>query len=225
MIWCGITNVGGYTVNSSDGVGIAPSGIQLNDVLVAHVSAYQNNANMMTVPSGWSQQDRVAHPSGGDDNITSWLYWYVAPASPPATFTWVGSGFSGIGVMVSAWRGVNTSTPWGGQTSNNAFDAAPTGLSYSGNTNEMSFWSWIGDSNALSAAPPSPLTNIGVDGTTAVGAFVGHWGAYYGLLTSTGATGNKAAATGGNNDDWVVFFGSLVPAATSGGIAVPYWAA
>jgi collagen type VII alpha len=210
-----ITPRSSATQATSDGVVITPSGVVAGDVLVAFLSTYQNGANMTTIPPGWVQQFRTVHPSGGDDNITSWIFTYVCGATTPATHTFV-AVFSVLGAICMAYTGVNNGDPWNSNaTSNDGFDTNPTGLSFVANAGEMLVWAWIGDGQVLTVEP-SGLT-ARVNGTTAIspvsmGAGVGHWGFYDKLLSIYGNTGNSASTTG-SADDWIVFMGSLKPGA------------
>ncbi len=84
-----------------------PSGFHAGDILVAQVIVYDGTASdVPSTPSGWTS---IRHDSASNGNkVTSWLYYKLAGASEPASYTWNISSNWAAGVM-GAWRGAATS--------------------------------------------------------------------------------------------------------------------
>ena len=101
-----------------------PSGFHSGDILVAQIIVYDGTAaGCADDPSGWTS---IRHDSASNGNqLTSWLYYRVAGASEPASYTWNISSNWAAGVM-GAWRGAATS-PLDGTSGANA---AGTRLSF-----------------------------------------------------------------------------------------------
>lgn len=78
-----------------------PSGVTAGDVLVAVIAWY---SHAITAPAGWTQLT-TATDGGGDIQA---VYYYVAGASTPASFTWTQTGSSGMAGAMGAYRGVKT---------------------------------------------------------------------------------------------------------------------
>lgn len=85
-----------------------PAGVASGDVLVAWVTANGSGSPTVTAPAGWSSFPFTTNNSGG-----TWygaaVYWKVAGASEPPTYTWYfPSGFSTTGSMIKL-TGLNSS--------------------------------------------------------------------------------------------------------------------
>ena len=80
-----------------------PNGVQAGDCLLAQIAIYDpNGADRPAAPSGWSL---VRHDSVSSGNqMTSWVYYKIAGASEPASYSWNITSQYAAGVM-GAWRG------------------------------------------------------------------------------------------------------------------------
>jgi hypothetical protein len=99
-----------------------PPGIQSGDVLLAQVVVYDGlGTNLPAEPLGWTsiRHDSVANQS----KITSWLYYKIAGASEPASYTWSLASQYAAGVM-GAWRGASLAS-----TIDNSSGATNAGMS------------------------------------------------------------------------------------------------
>lgn len=115
-----ISQVGSAThATSPNGANVTvskPTGVAAGDVLIAYGCTTETTPYFDTTPSGWSV---IATSASGDTpGLFQARAWYrVAGGSEPANYTWGSSGASGAGapivVTVTAWRGVDNSTPIG----------------------------------------------------------------------------------------------------------------
>lgn len=206
----GIEIVGTATQAMVDGVVATPDGVQAGDVLVAMVSAYQFAGSPLgSPPDGWTLQQQVTHGSGGDDNITVWLYTFVVTDPPPDTFTWSDTHFGGIGVLCVAYRNVDNVTPMNAVQGNDAFGTTQTGLSVPVTAGSLTLFLFMGDSNHLLTAPVGMTARI--DGTTEHSTVMASFGAYglYDLLNVADGDSGEIVSTTAAPDDWVVMTTTL----------------
>jgi hypothetical protein len=109
------TAVTGVTVD-------VPTEVAAGDALLAQVVVFDGSGtNVPTVPDGWNTIRHDALSSGGNQ-LTSWLYYRVAGANEPASYTWTISSNFAAGVM-GDWRGASD-TPF-----DNASGATAAGTS------------------------------------------------------------------------------------------------
>lgn len=85
----------------------APSGLSLNDVMIAIV-AIQSNSTTITPPSGWTTLTEAAHST---DNIQSSIYWKIATASEPSDYTFGFSTAVESGAVILKYNGADLSVP------------------------------------------------------------------------------------------------------------------
>ena len=82
-----------------------PAGVQAGDTLIAQIIVHDGTgSDIPTSPSGWSSIRNDSVGSGSSNQATSWLYYKVAGASEPASYTWTIASNFAVGVM-GAWRG------------------------------------------------------------------------------------------------------------------------
>ncbi|MEA5454106.1 PKD domain-containing protein [Sinomonas sp. JGH33] len=111
----GITTVASTTTYASTAASsvtlTAPSGVAAGDVLVASITVDQN-PSVASVPAGWTAMVNGlginASSTGGARIFT---YYYVAGSSEPSSYTWNLSSSVRWGGGITAFRGVNTTTP------------------------------------------------------------------------------------------------------------------
>jgi hypothetical protein len=106
----GITFVGASTLTDSSTaitsiVVAVPAGVAAGDTMLAQIVVFDGTgANVPTAPSGWTM---VRHDSvNGPNQETSWLYYRVAGANEPASYTWTISSNFAAGAM-GDWRGAS----------------------------------------------------------------------------------------------------------------------
>ena len=87
---------------------LLPAGVKAGDTLIAQIIVHDGTAsNPPTPPNGWNS---IRHDSVNSTSLaTSWLYYRIAGASEPASYSWLISSSFAAGVM-GAWRGT-TSVP------------------------------------------------------------------------------------------------------------------
>jgi hypothetical protein len=211
---------GSVTRSTSSGVIITPTGVQSGDVLVAVLGNIGNADTMVTVPSGWTQQEFIQHTAVTDDNMCAWVFTYVCGGSTPGTHTFVtAQSFTPTSGTCGAYINVDNTTPWdAGSTIVGGNATPPTGAGFTpGATNAMLLWLYYGDNLFISSGPSGGFTTR-VDGTTNTNPCAGlqsnaPQGWYEKRLGAIAATGN-IAATGASGDDWLVSLGALVVALT-----------
>jgi len=100
-----------YTSTSTTSVTVnTPSGVQAGHLLVAHI-AWESNSNLISsVPADWTQ---IFNATAGTRAIRHALYYKVATASEPTSYTWsLSSAVEAIGFII-AFSGVDTASPIG----------------------------------------------------------------------------------------------------------------
>lgn len=121
----GATTAGGSNITS---IQVAvPSGVQAGDLLLAQVSINSNRT--VTAPSGWTLIERRQHDPSSTSYGFSQLYYRIASASEPASYTWNLSGIAYVAAAIAAYRGTHQSQPieaYSGQNSALSNDATVT---------------------------------------------------------------------------------------------------
>lgn len=186
-----------------------PAGVVNGDVMVAVVMA--GGANTLTPPAGWTQLD-VAFSLG--PSIGS---WYRVASSEPASYNWTYSGSLNVTGIISAYSGVDTTTPvpqhsaWHRRTSSTLI----TGDSITTTVNGTWILHLGGDSSATTITQPSgwnQRANPNAGGTTTALSDIPF--ASLGAPTS-GPTGDfNATGASGNTQ------GSLIALKPAGAAAV-----
>lgn len=196
--------------SSSTLVGIKPTGVVAGDVCVALVSSYEDTGTVITGPAeGWTLQ----HRADWDGFITSATFTRVMTGSDVSNPTWTSSSAFLPQVLISAYRGVDNTTPWDTTATDNAadLDGHPTGLSITTATAGALLLYLItmdGSAGTGLIAVPSGFSAIraggtgegGVTNATAICDFT---------QSSAGASGNQVGTSG--VDYWVVTLGALRP--------------
>lgn len=110
----GITEVNAITANSGTAVTTAsltvPSGTAAGDVLVAAITVDLNPG--LTAPAGWTALvNGQSINSSSSSGARAYAYYKAVGASDPATYNWTLSSAAKWGGGITAYRGVNNSTP------------------------------------------------------------------------------------------------------------------
>jgi len=111
----GISIVGSQSAFSDSavtGVSVpAPSGITAGDVLVASITS-DRNASMTTVPAGWTPMvNGLSINSSAGAGARIYAYYHVVGAAESGSYSWVLGSKQKWGAGITAYRGVNTTTP------------------------------------------------------------------------------------------------------------------
>jgi hypothetical protein len=72
-----------------------PTNTAENDIMFAHVSK-GNNQSINSVPTGWT----LIASGGTTYTITTYLYWKLAGASEPTSYTWGSTGNGQLMVLI-----------------------------------------------------------------------------------------------------------------------------
>lgn len=100
---CQITGITPTTYDNSSsisGVVTKPSGVVQNDILFAYVMHNNATDRLNSIPSGWTQ---IARHKNGNSNQA--LFYKVATASEPASYTFGLSSSSRFAITINAYRG------------------------------------------------------------------------------------------------------------------------
>jgi hypothetical protein len=88
-----------------------PSATKAGDVLIASITA-DNNPTMAAVPTGWSAiVNGLSVNSAAAGGARIFTYYHVVTATDPATYSWTLSSAQKWGAGVTAYGGVNTTSP------------------------------------------------------------------------------------------------------------------
>ncbi|RAX45121.1 hypothetical protein DQ354_11940 [Arthrobacter sp. AQ5-06] len=101
-----------YSGTASTAVSLtAPSGTQAGDVLIASITA-DLNPSMASVPAGWTPiVNALSINSSSTSGARAFAYYHVVGASDPSSYTWTLSTAVKWGGGLTAYRGVNNTTP------------------------------------------------------------------------------------------------------------------
>lgn len=101
---CSTALIGTPTVYNSAGSTSAvinkPTGVAQNDIMFAHILHFNSTDRLNSIPSGWNLIGR--HKNG---NYNQALYYKVAGADEPTTYTFGLSASSKFGITISSYRG------------------------------------------------------------------------------------------------------------------------
>ena len=183
-----ITFVSGSSNGSNPGGGStsivvnAPTGVVSGDVLVAIVSSYSSANDTITGPTGWT---RLATLKEGT-NYVAVIDYKVAGGSEPTSYTWTTSAAYALNADISAWAGVDNTTPIDAHTEqDNTTASTNVALPSTSPTNANDMWLAllaVNDNATITFnAPPSGWTKAVADGFSN--------GIFYQLLSASGATG------------------------------------
>ena len=96
-------------------------GVQTNDLLIASITFHV--AATPTPPSGWTQ---VPGASVANSNNQTVVWYHFVTASEPSSYNWTWSSTAYPSGGLTAWRGVNPTNPFDGQTATTAFKNSPS---------------------------------------------------------------------------------------------------
>lgn len=182
---------------STSYVGNAPSGIVADEILIAHVFVRfaTSGFSMTSRPSGWNIIDEWGSATTGG---VSCLYWKLATASEPSTYTWVGNQSNASIVTVGRIANASTTAPIHGTVQR--FTESTTGNSHSmpavttSVTNTLYFGVFTVDSSFVGVSSWGTLT-AGWVLTTGTGQTTrGSLGGFE-SIPATGSTGTRTITT------------------------------
>jgi hypothetical protein len=156
-------------------------GVQNNDLLIASIT-FSVGAGTSTPPAGWTQ---VPGASVANNNNQTVVWYHFVTNSEPSSYTWTWTSTAYPSGGLTAWRGVNTATPFDAATAATALSNGPsnqaTAPSISTPTLGDRLLSVYGAGGALQQTFAIPIGhNVGGDETFAVKVIGGPTvGSYY----------------------------------------------
>jgi len=170
----------------------APAGVQANDVLLAGISA-RGNPNFVA-PSGWT----LVRLDISGFVMRQAVYYKVATASEPTSYTWTWSGAQAAAGGILAYTGADTVSPIDVQngavssTSSGKTIVAPSVTTTGAGDMLVGFF---GVANNTSVAPPTNMTER-FDVVSNAGTYPVVCEASDQLLGAAGPTGDRTATSG-----------------------------
>lgn len=111
--------------NSGSSVTLSKPSTSANDLMVVHISAGYSTSPGATPPAGWT----LARHDNNANTIASWIYYKLATASEPSSYTFsVSTGFNVLG-SISVYSGIDPSSPFdvsAGATTSGTNHTAPS---------------------------------------------------------------------------------------------------
>ncbi len=207
-------------VASSTGIGsstivtlLKPTGVVANDVMIAAIHSGWCGANTIVPPAGWTLINSTSNTGPGCGSTSTQIllatYYKVAGASEPSAYIFTGTSSQYLVGGISAYTGVNISSPINASSSFGAQEACANIVANSVTTTAactrlVSVFVCSVNSSATNIVPPVSLTE-----RLDVGNTGNHpWGNENleisdESISTAGATGNRSAAlTGCSGLSW-----------------------
>jgi hypothetical protein len=202
-----------------------PAGTQKGDVLVA-VIAVVPSTTAITAPAGWTLVDRQTNTNGSSNALA--VYYKVASAAEPASYTWTFSANNGNAGGIMAFSGVDNQNPVdvaAGQltTSASTSIAAPSVTTTVADTmivtghEYASSRRWTPPAGMTEAFDVASLAVNNKNGVSTVGSYM--------PKATAGPTGTLVATTGGNGDTGAGITVALRPVVCGAAVADPAYLA
>lgn len=218
--------------NATNGAGSSqsvnvPTGTVNGDVMLAFINGYKSGGTTVSVPNtpaGWtllpgeSTGGDKSAGGGGAGNAALGVYYRIA-ASEPASYTFSNNaaGDAYLDVAISAYSGVDTSSPFNlTSVSTHPMGGSPASGDL-GSTTRDGCWHilLISSYDGITATPASFSTDTSWDGTP-IANWIGHH-----LIATAGATGAQSFSTN-FTDGSVIWAVALQPPAAAVTAALAY---
>jgi len=209
---------GGIAFRSADSDGVAsgnltinkPTGTVQDDVMIGTIGVRPETVTI-TPPSGWTLVRRIDNANANANSLA--VYYKVAGASEPASYTWTISTNTGAAGGIQTFSGVDTTNPIdvenGQTTASGLLHATPSVVTTVDNAMLVTSHTF---SSATTWTPPTGMT----EGFDVLGGLQATEGNYV-LQATAGATGEKTATAAADADVGNAHILALTPAAASGG--------
>ena len=194
---------------------LRPAGMAVNDLMIAVLAQRGQNANPVASSAGWTRINGANN--GGTLGID--VYWKLASAAEPASYTWVMTRNARISGAISVFRGVDTASPVvtsGAQVNavaSTTYTAPSISTGIVTNTMLVAIYARTNAAGAIRAATGMTLINSRSSGGGAAGLVAGSSRA---LQAAAGATGTKLS-TANTSSASLGMLVALRPAAASVG--------
>ena len=176
-----------------------PSGTVASDVMVASIAIKPNTATI-TAPAGWTLKRRTDNANATASSLA--IYYRVAGASEPASYTWTLSANTGSAGGIQTFSNVDTQNPididLGQNTASGLTHASPTVATTLTNTMLVTSHEFA---SAATWTPPVGMTEAVDTASVAVPNSGGiSLEANYAIQSAAGATGTKTATASNDAD-------------------------
>jgi hypothetical protein len=173
-----------------------PTGTVENDfmmaLLVSTIGSDTDGSTMSSTPAGWTLEHDYVQTTTSGQHV--YVYWKVAGASEPSSYTWTWTSFCGWVAQITTFRGVDTASPIHAEgTVNQEISNSPMSPSITTTADNAMIWLYdITDGSVIPASGGAPSGSTWVDQTEVAspGNGVGISTAYF-VQASAGATGNR----------------------------------
>jgi hypothetical protein len=195
-----------------------PVGVNANNVLIAQVAI--QGLDFLNTPAGWTLIESRSSTQNGRE-VTQAVYWRIATASEPASYTWSWASSKRASGGILAFSNVDTTNPVdaaGGQVANNS--TSMTAPSQTQTTNNAMLVVFFASGEKGSHTAPAGMTEV-YDQNTFIGSNGFTTSGLYESDATAGATGNRVSTgPGGDNIGHLIVlrpsFGSLTIAKPTG---------
>jgi hypothetical protein len=176
-----------------------PAGAVENDLMIASIAVRPDIATI-TPPAGWTLVRRIDNASANANSLA--IYWKVAGASEPASYSWTFSTSTGSAGGIRAFFGVDTANPIDVENG----QSTPAGLSHeTPSVTTTVANAMVVTSHAFSSSatwtPPAGMTEAFDVASEAVPNTAGiSIEGNYAIQTAAGATGTKTATASNDAD-------------------------
>ena len=161
-------------------------------LLVSTIGSDTDGSTMFSAPSGWTSEHNYTQTAPSGQHV--YIYWKVAGASEPSSYTWTWTSSCGWVAQISTFRGVDTTSPIHVEgTVNQETSASPMSPSVTTTVDNSMIWLYdMSDGSAVPAGGGAPSGTTWVDQTEVAtpGNGLGISTAYF-VQASAGGTGNQ----------------------------------
>ncbi len=173
-----------------------PTGTAQDDfmiaLLVSTIASDTDGSTMSSAPSGWTNEHDYIQSATSGQHV--YIYWKVAGASEPSSYTWTWTSSCGWVAQITTFRGVNTTSPIHVEgTVNQESSSSPMSPSVTTTVDNCMIWLYdMCDDDDVPASGGAPSGTTWIDQTEIAipGDGIGISTAYF-VQPSAGATGNK----------------------------------
>jgi len=173
-----------------------PTGTAQDDfmiaLLVSTIASDTDGSTMSSAPSGWTNEYDYIQSATSGQHV--YIYWKVAGASEPSSYTWTWTSSCGWVAQITTFRGVDTTSPIHVEgTVNQESSSSPMSPSITTTVDNCMIWLYdMCDDDDVPASGGAPSGTTWIDQTeiASPGDGIGISTAYF-VQASAGATGNK----------------------------------
>jgi hypothetical protein len=163
-------------------------------ILVSTLTSDADGSTMSSAPSGWTLEHDYTQNIFGYSGQHVYIYWKVAGASEPSSYTWTWTDSCGWAAQIATFRGVDTGSPIHAEGSvNQETSLSPMSPSVTTTVDNAMIWTYDmcdGAQIPFTGGAPGGTTWIDRTEITDPGNGLGISTAYF-VQASAGATGNQ----------------------------------